>query len=336
MKKTITQLLSLLLTAVLLAGLCVPALAAAKDAPAPEPVPGRRWLRELADGGVRCCWGGKSELPAYTALPAQRPAKLPEGFALSGIEADPIHQPNTSAVWTWLRREGGETQVLRFTCFRPQAQACGVNFGAEFDAASLRRDAKVQGCSADYFQIPVSSQADLFWEDRDGNLFHLSAPRELGQAAVEEIANSVKEVPAEPLPACQMGWTPKGFCRSRSAAALLMASETWTRYTYPENQPAVRETLRWRWSRGVQASVPEGRPETVTVKGVQAQYWPGDPDAGYVDAASVGGRVIQVVPAPEQTGTLVWTDPKTEITFRVDGPFDKAVLIRMAESVALP
>lgn len=151
---------------------------------------------------------------------------------------------------------------------------------------------------------------------------------------MEKIADSVKEVPAEPLPGYQMNWKPEGFFRSRSTAALQLASETWTRYTYPEDRPAVRTTFSWSWSQGVETTVPEGRPGTVTVKGIQARYWAGDPDAGYVDAASVGGKVVQVNTSPEQTGTLIWRDPKSDVTFRLYAPFEKDVLIRMAESVA--
>ena len=292
-----------------------------------ETISGRQWQRELKDGGIHYYWSKSDEIFEYSDLPAWRPTELPEGFALNSVGTSPIGEKNATIVWSF--RKAGERNELIFTCYRPTDRPCGSSFGAEIDTAALRRNAKVQGRSADFYQIDENF-SNLFWEDDTGNLFWLRGP--LDQAQLEKIAGSVKEVREEAIPAYQMRWMPDGFNKASSVMMPQMVSEQWNRDTHSEGQPSIRTQFLWNYSREPQTS-PAGTPEAVTVKGVQARYWPCNPDAKGI-TASVGGKVVSISTSEAQMNTLLWTDPQSNITFRLLAPLEKDVMIRMAESIS--
>ena len=71
----------------------------------------------------------------------------------------------------------------------------------------------------------------------------------------------------------------------------------------------------------------------ITIKGIQAQYWRADPNAE-PSTVSASETVISISTTEAQMNTLLWTDPQTNITFRLLAPLDKDVMIRMAESIS--
>ena len=288
-------------------------------------VSGRQWLRELKDGGIHYYWPKASEVSQYTDLPAFQPTWLPEGFALSGVGVSPIGIPNSTVGWNY---EKDGKYLVSFTCYRPTEKPCGSGHGVEVDTAALLRAATVQGRSADFYQI--HNVANLVWEDSAGNLFWLES--NLDQATLEKIANSVKEVKEEALPVYQMEWIPDGFRKSASTVTPQMVTESWSRETQTEGQPRNRTHFRWYYSRGSQAA-PAGTPEMITIKGIQAQYWRADPNAE-PSTVSASETVISISTTEAQMNTLLWTDPQTNITFRLLAPLDKDVMIRMAESIS--
>lgn len=337
MKKKRTSILAGLTTAALALSICTTALAAPAKKSGEEPqeyepmveakaVPGRQWLRELKDGGIHYYWPKADEVPQYTDLPAFQPTWLPEGFALSGVGTSPIGRPNSTVGWTYEKSGEG---LVSFTCYRPTEKPCGAGFGVDTDTAALLRRATVRGRSADFYQI--LNVAYLVWEDRAGNLFWLESS--LDQAALERIANSVKEVREEALPACQLEWMPEGFKAAGSTVTPQMVAERWRRDTQADGQPRTTTHFRWYYSWAPQAA-PAGTPETVTVKGTQAQYWAADPKAE-PSTVSSGDKVISVSTTEKQMNTLLWTDLETGITFRIQAPLEKDVILRMAEHITV-
>lgn len=261
----------------------------------------------------------------YTDLPAFQPTWLPEGFALNGVWVSPISTPNSTVGWNY---EKDRKYLVSFTCYRPTEKPCGSGYGVEVDTAALLRAATVQGRSADFYQI--NNMANLVWEDSVGNLFWLES--NLDQATLEKIASSVKELKEKALPVYQMGWMPDGFLKRNSTVTPQMVTERWERATQADGQPRISTQFRWYYSRGLQAA-PAGTPETITIKGIQAQYWRTDPNAE-PSTASAGETVISISTTEAQMNTLLWADPQTGITFRLLAPLDKDVMIRMAESIS--
>ena len=219
---------------------------------------------------------------------------------------------------------------ITFTCYRPTNRSRGFNFGVGLDTAALRRDAVVQGRPADFYQIHEDVTV-LVWEDAAGNLFWLRGTQD--QATYEKIAASVKDVKDESLPALTFGWTPEGFTLDPEGGLTMSAAvaETWAKVT--QGPPTSTDMFYWTYSREALFGPKSPKPESVKVNGAQAQYWPGDLDARS-NTASVSGTVTAVSTSADQLGTLLWTDPETKINFRLEAPFDRDTMIRMAESVS--
>ncbi len=342
MKKKPISLLAGLAAAVLALSLCTTALAAPagkKTLEEPPPgvqISGRQWLRDLdsTNGGIYYAWPKPKETRDYDALPMLRPTWLPEGYLLLGAGVGREGVRNDSLTWTYVKDETSGSKIT-FTCYRPTNRSRGFSFGVGLDTASLRRDAAVQGRPADFYRVYDDGTCNLLvWEDKAGNLFWLRGTQD--QATYEKIAASVQDVKAEPLPALGLGWTPEGFTQDTEAGLITPAivSESWNKVTEAEGQPKITEMFHWFYSREALFGPKSTQPETVKVNGVQAQYWPGDPDASGSTAA-VGGKVISVTTSAEQIGTLIWTDPETKINFRLEAPFDRDTMIRMAEHITL-
>ena len=302
----------------------------AEPASTAETVSGRQWQRELGgeNGGIFYTWPKGNTVQDYKELPAFRPTVLPEGFALYNFGVNGPRGGVSNACITWQYGKDGENGVS-FTCYRPNTKPCGANFGPMTDTAAARRDATVQGHSADFYEIDGDITI-LVWEDKAGNLFWLQGS--LDQVDMEKIANSVKEIPEEPLPNLEFSWMPEGFQEYIKVVSPGMVGAQWTKVTKAEGQPEITDRLIWYYSREPLIAL-AATPETATVKGIQARYWPGDLNArGYI--ASTGGKVDSISTSEAQMNTLLWTDPQTNITFRLLAPLDKDVMIRMAESIS--
>lgn len=310
-----------------------PAAEPAEPASTAETISDRQWQRELdpTNGGIYYAWPRPKETRDYDALPTLRPTWLPEGYLLLGAGVGREGVRNDSLTWTYVKDETSGSKIT-FTCYRPTNRSRGFSFGVGLETAALRRDAKVQGRPADFYQI-YEDVTVLVWEDAAGNLFWLRGTQD--QATYEKIAASVKDVKDEPLPALEFSWMPEGFTQDTEAGLITPAivSESWNKVTQAEGQPKITEMFYWFYSREALFGPKSTQPETVKVNGVQARYWPGDPDAPG-NTASVGEKVISVTTSAEQIGTLVWSDPETKINFRFEAPFDRDTMIRMAESIS--
>ncbi|EOS62616.1 hypothetical protein [Oscillibacter sp. 1-3] len=308
-----------------------PAAEPAEPASTAETVSGRQWQRELdpTNGGIYYAWPRPKEVRDYDALPTLRPTWLPEGYLLLGAGVGREGVRNDSLTWTYVKDETSGSKIT-FTCYRPTNRSRGFNFGVGLDTAALRRDAVVQSRPADFYQIHEDVTV-LVWEDAAGNLFWLRGTQD--QATYEKIAASVKDVKDESLPALTFGWTPEGFTLDPEGGLTMSAAvaETWAKVT--QGPPTSTDMFYWTYSREALFGPKSTKPESVKVNGAQAQYWPGDPDARS-NTASVSGTVTAVSTSADQLGTLLWTDPETKINFRLEAPFDRDTMIRMAESVS--
>lgn len=279
----------------------------------------RQWQRELKDGTIHYAWPAGAAVQEYSQSPIWRPTWLPDNLALHGVAVNPRGFGNSAASLSY---QNGESTLDFFCCYPAAGRMYGEAFGVNVDTAALLQESQVQGRAADFYQM--EDRAILVWESDDGALFWLSG--NLDRTTMEQVAGSVAEIKAAELPAYKMGWTPAG-------------NQSYGRITLPG---VVAE--QWSGSNGTASfdliytsemlSVPEGTPEAVTVNGVKAQYWAGDPKASGT-SMTVNGEVKAIIPSEEQKSTLLWTDPDTNLVFRIKGVLEKDVLIRMAESVSL-
>ena len=197
---------------------------------------------------------------------------------------------------------------LKFICFRPSK--IGYLGVALYDPLQARRAApavklqqvQVQGRSADFYQ--AGSTAYLFWEDEKGNLYYLNG--DLDRAAMIRMAESVKEDEGPGLPEYRLGWEPKEAKTGQKdilPGAVMVEAD--------REVPGRDDELCYAFDYSAEPlNAPEGAPETVEVKGAEAQFW-------------------------SEMSTLLWTDPETGICFRIKGHrLTKETMLRMAESVA--
>lgn len=300
------RIVSLILAAVTMLTLCTSVLAApAKTA--------RHWQVYLDRGSIH--WKGSKAAEDGTKAPVWQPTWLPEGWALEhGVSRDGVW-PETS--WQYLCGE----ETLNVSICAPSDLSFQCWMDPEASDKTPKKSAKIQGYQADFWQ--VNKEAALAWEDKEGNLFLMLHSGSLTQAELEKIANGVAEL-GESIPEYHLGWTPvqdeeltpravlPGYVRS------IGGTPDYIRFVYAK-QPL---------------NAPAGTPETVTVRGVQARLWLGDPHkTGTVVTSSVSGKTAEI-PTEETWSTLIWTDPETDICFRIQGnKLSKETMLRMAESV---
>lgn len=330
MKKTMTPILTGLTAAALI--LCTTALAApAKKTAADETdktasqvsktVPGRVWQRELLEGylyytGPAPAGAQKAEEP-----PAFRPAWLPEGYTLKCAYANGSTPSNGKLTANWIY-ENGEDR-LNFSCYLRPSGGLGAAAGAAVHGSSIWHGTRVQGCEADFYQgKPLHGYLtnDLIWENEQGNLFWLSGS--LDQAALERIAESVTEVGPDPLPEYTLTALPTGSGRFSLSTLPGVVEERWSL--------GDSGGFTWTYSSLPLSSGETGAPEEVRVNGAEALFWQGEDRQ--VLTTVIGG---ETVPLKSRVNTLLWTDPETEVTFRLQSCLDREVLIYMAEHTAL-
>ena len=116
----------------------------------------------------------------------------------------------------------------------------------------------------------------------------------LTQAKLEKIANSVVEL-SEPLPDYRLGWTPV------QDQEMLRGT---TMPGYVEDSGGAPDFIRFIYARQpLNASA--GAPQIVTVRGVQARLWLGDPNkTGTTVTSSASGKTAEI-PTEETRSTLI-------------------------------
>ena len=277
------------------------------------------WQRIFQWDTVGYSMSGCSETP-YAQAPAWRPTWLPEGWALdsSGVELS----SNAFIQAFYTKDPNDEENELYYECFAPSNRTCSDFLGFDVDGPGMLQKTTVQGYDADFFQAEDFNL--LVWSDTAGNLFKLQGT--LNQATLERIANSVAEVSKDPLPEYYMQWTPEGSYNTSRASIPNVVRETW--------KDATGTSFEWIYTPETLA-VPLGGAESVTVNGVKAQFWTGEPNGGFdLDPVFSNGIPTHIY-TREQKNTLLWTIPDSNLTFRLVGMMEKEEMIKMAESVTL-
>lgn len=277
----------------------------------------RRWQRTLDESHI-IYTATADENTGGSEVSDWQLTAVPEGWKLVEIYA--LEDKNEYCTWTY--RKGQD--ILTFTC--DAAFGGSVYLPPKADT-TIYRKAAVNGAPADFYQY--GDRGILVWEDMSGVLCQLEGP--LNQTELEAIAATAVETKTSALPAYQLGWVPEGSGNLSHCTLGGAACEVWT--------DAKGVMFRWMYAAASTGALaePEEAPESVTVNGVLARYWEGDPDAegGITISAGAGDfpeRVLES-PAESQLSTLMWTDAAAGITFRVQGKLDKDTMLRMAENI---
>lgn len=333
MRKQITSLLTGALTLALALTMTTTALAApsgttqsaARNGAAQTQADrtGRQWQRTWEGNRIRYTSPVPAEGVHFGGPPDWRLTAVPEGWKLDGV-----HVTGIGGNCTWTYRKGADS--LKFSCWYPHSGQISTMLRTEADAASVFHKAAVNGASADFYLD--EDRGILIWENAEGMLCRLEGP--LSQPELETIAATVAETQAEALPVYQLGWVPEGSTSPSRSTLREAVREGWTG---PD-----KVSFSWMYAAASAGALaePEGTPETVTVKGVQAKYWAGDPKAEGCLTVSVGSggapmQKVLEIPAEDQLSTLLWTDAATGVSFRLQSVLDRDTLIRIAEHVTV-
>lgn len=272
------------------------------------------WNVYMGNASLFCIGSGAAD--PNTPAPVYRPGWLPEGWTLDAASIQNGLFPETY----WAYSNGEES--LSLSCCAPSAYSFSAWMDRDAGVKALKKTTKIQGYPALFWQVNQTSA--LAWEDSQGRLFLLLHTGSLTQADLEKIAGSVAEL-TEPMPEYHLGWAPEGSGMS-------------TVTTMPGYMRDIGKSPDYiRFFYAMQPlTAPAGTPETVTVQGVQAQLWLGDPNAtGVIVTSAITGRTAEI-PTGDTWSTLIWTDPETGICFCIQGhKLAKETMLRMAESVAL-
>lgn len=297
---------SLLLAVISVLSLCTWSLAApAKTA--------RHWQVYLDHGSIN--WKGAKAAETGAQAPLWRPTWLPEGWALEYGATRGGVWPETD--WEYLHGE----ESLSFSLCAPSDLFFCHWMGKEASDRTPKKTVKIQGYPASFWK--VGKESALAWEDRQGNLFLILHSGALTQAELEKIANSAAEL-SNPLPDYRLGWAPAQDREMRRSM---------TTPGYVEDGGGTPDYISFVYA-DQPLNAPAGTPETVTVRGVQARLWLGDPnEKGTIVTSAASGKTVEL-PTEKTWSTLIWTDPETGICFRIQGKkLSKKTMLRMAESV---
>lgn len=312
MKKRIVLIL---LAAVTVLSLCTSALAVSNG----QTVPGRQWRRDKQDATVSYYGPEDAGQPKYEQPPAYRPTWLPEGWGLDQLMI--VGEDNICVLHVY--RKGSAS--LSFACCLPSKVGYfGVALCDKNASPQVRKSpppvelqpVQVQGRGADFYR--AGGSAYLFWEDKNGNLYYLKG--DLDRASMIRMAESVKEDESPVLPDCRLGWEPKGakvVRRDVLPGTVIVEAD--------KEVPGRDDVPCYAFAYSAEPlSAPEGKPEKVQLKDAEAWYWKGVPK----------DRPVGRSPSESEISTLLWTDQKTGLSFRIQGVLTKDVLLRMAKSAA--
>ena len=292
----------------------------------PEPAAGaeKHWQRTV-DGTTFTYTSQRPETP-YTTPPSWGITWLPEGWALTETTGG-----TTRSGYNFSGPEGR----VRFVCAYPDKGSIGSSVRYE-DTIQNCRQVTIQGYPADLYV--EDEWTYLVWEGQDGILFWFSGTG-VSVEDLTEIAEGAQPI-AEQLPDYQLSWVPDGYTQFEQIAVGSAVQETWIG---PDDTSL---TLLYA---AEPVELPESTPETVQVRGVDAQFWAaaephtssgsmtvnGEEVEG--NQTEIGGVSISVGtiagPNAADASTLAWQDPDTGLYFRIHGTVDRDTLLRIAEWV---
>lgn len=285
------------------------------------------WLREISGNYMTYTSGQTAQTDA---LPSNwRLTWLPEGWELT--------ETTGGATRSSYSFSGPEGRV-RFVCAYPDKGSIGSSVR---DAETIQncRQVTVQGYPADLY-VEEGEWTYLVWEGPDGILFWFSGTG-ISVEELTEIAEGAQPI-AEQLPDYQLSWVPDGYTRFEHIAAGSAVQQTWIG---PDDTSL---TLLYA---AEPVELPESTPETVQVRGVDAQFWAAAEPHTSNGSITVNGEEVEgnqtevgdiaisvgtiAGPSAADVSTLAWQDPDTGLYFRIHGTVDQDILLRIAEYVKL-
>ena len=288
------------------------------------------WFRETFLGYTYYTGPAPDTIPEGEETPLWRPTWVPEGWVLDDVYLlEPVTEESSVPLSVgWVYVNGRDT--LKFSCYLRPSGGVGAAFGAVVDASSTPHRTTVQGYDADFYEGKPSHGYlinNLVWENEQGTLFHLSGP--LGQSDLERVGESVAEV-QKALPGYHLGWVPEGAEEhsSRGIALPAFVQESWD----------IPDQGGFTWSYASQPlSAPrdaaEGVSESVTVRGIPAEFLTGIPTQSLTTTIGSGEDAETVVLGGRPESALLWTDPETGISFRITGHLEKEDFLKIAENI---
>lgn len=251
----------------------------------------------------------------YDGPAAYSPARLPEGWSLEEIRGP--------AGWIFQTGHGGS---VHFQCGYPgKARFSYGSFTDLETAVKNKQQAVVQGYAADFYA--EDDRTLLAWENSGGVLFYL-AGRGVSREALLQAAESVSPVPAQDSP-WKMNWLPEGSAQIERAEPNGAAQEIQT----------VQGTSLTLLAAPIPLAAPEGRWETVKVKGQEARFWaaaepvePKEMETSQAGGVTITSVVISGFGAADMN-TLMWSDPDSGMSFRLLSGLDRETMLRVAENV---
>jgi hypothetical protein len=254
----------------------------------------------------------------YDALPLYQPSWQADGWGLASLTT-----MTQRTIWSY-QGDGGR---ISLSCILPGDHT--YNFGT---GSISTGQVTLQGYQADLYFMEKSCY--LVWENSDGILFSVSGPTE-DAALLEQLAESVQ--PVSDTTTYMLSGLPDGYALLDRAASGNTVSEAWAK-------DGDGMALTWLYTSG-QVALPDGTPETVTVRGAKAQFWaaqePYQGNTVTVNGETMTGSTftnngvtVSTVDIPgvrsKQVNTLVWSNGG--IQFRLQSILDKDTMLRIAES----
>ena len=283
------------------------------------------WKRAVE--GARVTYRCDEPDESYATPPAWAPDWEEDGWGLASL--DTTVSGNRQAQWVY--QKGSER--LSLTCSYPCSNSFSKTFPSE-EAAQTRQTVEINGCTADFY--PDENGGLLAWEGNDGMFFWISGSG-VDQTTLLDFARSVR-LKTETAKAYSLESVPSGYTLSERSASGGTVYEVW-------NKSGQSLTLTWLCTDNSVAE-PSGEYAVVTVNGADARFWAASETPGSshltVNGVPVEGNQVQQsdvtitigTVAGVQSGnvsTLVWTDPDSGLSFRLQGALAQKTLIRMAE-----
>ncbi len=288
-----------------------------------------RWFRETFEGYTYYTGPTPEKIPEGEQTPLWRPAWVPEGWVLEDADQTGVdYERSVDLAAGWRYVKGRET--LRFQCYLRPSGGVGAAHGAAVNASSTLHKTTVQGYDADFYEgKPFHGYVtnDLIWKNEQGSLFWLSG--DLDQATLERIGESVTEARGA-LPDYYLGWVPEG-AKERPGFHVVFPEYIQKDWDIPD-----RGGFTWSYASqplSAPRDAAEGVAETVTVRGIPAEYLTEIPTQSLTISIGSGEDSTTTALSGRPTSALLWTDPETGITFRITGYLEKEEFLKIAENI---
>lgn len=290
----------------------------------------RNWFREIT--GETIVYQTEVHGPPVAAAARYRLADLPEGWRVRRLQSD-----GYDSHWNY---QNGKAW-LDFRCIGPSPAeeisgpgASQVILHTQEDTLQMSRETiSFRGCSADYYADGDSVL--LTWEDKEGLLFWLRGSG-VSKDELLALAENIQLYQGRCWTLCA-SWLPEGYQR---VAAMDSAMGDSGRAEWRQEQ----HVITCLYSGAAPLRLPEGEPESMEIKGAEAQLWSTRENSPVTIVVDQGGTSVTigggtVVSAGGSGGeqsekiTMQWRDKATGIEICLSGAVEREELIAVAEGL---